>query len=158
MDCSTLDEPWRQGDGVTPGFAVIASSNACAIAGMADEARRFYAVQFHPEVTHTKQGAAILARFAHDICGCGQDWNMADYVDEAVADVRARTGDDEVILGLSGGVDSSVAAALIHRAIGSRLTCVFVDHGLLRLNEAEQVLDTFARNLGVRVVHVDATA
>ncbi len=156
-----LDVWMSHGDKVTalpPGFTLIASSDACAVAAMADEERRFYGVQFHPEVTHTKQGAAILARFAHDICGCGQDWNMADYVDEAVADIRARTGSEEVILGLSGGVDSSVAAALIHRAIGSRLTCVFVDHGLLRLNEAEQVLDTFARNLGVRVVHVDATA
>jgi GMP synthase (glutamine-hydrolysing) len=156
-----LDVWMSHGDKVTalpPGFKLIASSDACAIAAMADEARRFYAVQFHPEVTHTKQGAALLARFAHDICGCGQDWNMADYVTEAVADIRARTGSEEVILGLSGGVDSSVAAALIHRAIGTRLTCVFVDHGLLRLNEAEQVMDTFARNLGVRVVHVDAIA
>ncbi len=113
-------------------------------------------VQFHPEVTHTKQGAAILARFAHDICGCAQDWNMRDYVAEAVAAIRAQVGTEEVILGLSGGVDSSVAAALIHKAIGDQLTCVFVDHGLLRQDEAAQVLDTFARNLGVRVIHVDA--
>jgi GMP synthase (glutamine-hydrolysing) len=155
-----LDVWMSHGDKVTalpPGFKAIGESRACAIAAMADEARRYYGVQFHPEVTHTKQGAAILARFAHEICGCGQDWNMADYVGEAVADIRARTGSEEVILGLSGGVDSSVAAALIHRAIGDRLTCVFVDHGLLRLNEAEQVMDTFARNLGVRVDHVDAT-
>jgi GMP synthase (glutamine-hydrolysing) len=155
-----LDVWMSHGDKVTalpPGFKAIGESPACAIAAMADEARRCYGVQFHPEVTHTKQGAAILARFAHEICGCAQDWNMADYVGEAVADIRARTGDEEVILGLSGGVDSSVAAALIHRAIGDRLTCVFVDHGLLRLNEAEQVMDTFARNLGVRVDHVDAT-
>jgi GMP synthase (glutamine-hydrolysing) len=120
-------------------------------------AGRVYGVQFHPEVTHTKQGKAILARFAHEICGCGTDWNMHDYVGEAVASVRAKVGADEVILGLSGGVDSSVAAALIHRAIGDQLTCVFVDHGLLRLNEAVQVMDTFARNLGVRVIHVDAS-
>jgi len=139
------------------GFVVAASSSACAIAAMADEKRRFYGVQFHPEVTHTKQGAAILARFAHDICGCGHDWNMHDYVSEAVASIRAKVGSDEVLLGLSGGVDSSVAAALLHRAIGDQLTCVFVDHGLLRRNEAEQVLDTFATHLGVRVVHVDAT-
>jgi GMP synthase (glutamine-hydrolysing) len=155
-----LDVWMSHGDKVTalpPGFKVVAESRGAPIAAMADEARRFYGVQFHPEVTHTKQGAAILARFAHDICGCGQDWNMADYVGEAVAAIRAQTGDEEVILGLSGGVDSSVAAALIHRAIGDRLTCVFVDHGLLRLNEAEQVMDTFARNLGVRVDHVDAT-
>jgi GMP synthase (glutamine-hydrolysing) len=115
-------------------------------------------VQFHPEVTHTKQGTAILGRFAHEICGCGRDWNMKDYVAEAVAAVRAQVGADEVVLGLSGGVDSSVAAALIHEAIGDQLTCVFVDNGLLRLSEAEQVMDTFARNLGVRVVHVDAAA
>ena len=125
---------------------------------MADESRRFYAVQFHPEVTHTTQGKAMLARFAHDICGCGHDWNMHDYAEEAVAAVRAQVGDEDVLLGLSGGVDSSVAAALIHRAIGDRLTCVFVDHGLLRLNEAEQVMHTFAQNLGVQVIHVDAAS
>ena len=154
-----LDVWMSHGDKVTalpPGFDAIASSASCAIAGMADPARGFYAVQFHPEVTHTKQGAAILARFAHDICGCAQDWNMRDYVAEAVAAIRAQVGTEEVILGLSGGVDSSVAAALIHKAIGDQLTCVFVDHGLLRQDEAAQVLDTFARNLGVRVIHVDA--
>jgi len=96
---------------------------------MADDGRHFYGVQFHPEVTHTKQGASILARFAHEICGCGRDWNMADYVAEAVATIRAQVGRDEVVLGLSGGVDSSVAAALIHEAIGDQLTCVFVDTG-----------------------------
>ncbi len=155
-----LDVWMSHGDKVSalpPGFKLAGSSKSCAIAAMADEARRFYAVQFHPEVTHTKQGAAILERFAHDICGCGHDWNMADYAGEAVAAIRAQVGDEEVILGLSGGVDSSVAAALIHKAIGARLTCVFVDHGLLRLNEAEQVMATFARNLGVHVIHVDAT-
>ncbi|MEO8976456.1 MAG: glutamine-hydrolyzing GMP synthase, partial [Casimicrobiaceae bacterium] len=154
-----LDVWMSHGDKVTrmpPGFAVIGSSDSCAVAAMADESRRFYAVQFHPEVTHTPQGAAILARFAHDICGCGSDWNMHDYGDEAVARIRAEVGDDEVLLGLSGGVDSSVAAALIQRAIGARLTCVFVDHGMLRLDEAAQVMDTFSRNLGVRVIHVDA--
>jgi GMP synthase (glutamine-hydrolysing) len=154
-----LDVWMSHGDKVTalpPGFSTIASSNACAIAGMADPARGLYAVQFHPEVTHTKQGAAILARFAHDICGCAEDWNMVDYVDEAVVAIRAQVGSERVILGLSGGVDSSVAAALIHKAIGDQLTCVFVDHGLLRQDEATQVLDTFERNLGVRVVHVDA--
>ncbi len=155
-----LDVWMSHGDKVTilpPGFKVIASNAACPIAAMADETRRLYAVQFHPEVTHTRQGRAILARFVHAICGCGEDWNMTDYVDEAVAAVRRAVGTDEVILGLSGGVDSSVAAALIHRAIGEQLTCVFVDHGLLRLNEAAQVMDTFARNLGVRVVHVNAS-
>jgi GMP synthase (glutamine-hydrolysing) len=156
-----LDVWMSHGDHVTrmpEGFRLIGSSASCPIAAMADETRRLYALQFHPEVTHTKQGAAILARFAHEICGCGEDWNMHDYVTEAVAGVRAEVGADRVILGLSGGVDSSVAAALIHRAIGEALTCVFVDHGLLRQNEAEQVLDTFASHLGVRVIHVDATS
>ncbi len=138
------------------GFKLIGSSDACAVAAMADEARNFYGVQFHPEVTHTTQGSAILARFAHEICGCGYDWNMQNFVAGAVASIRTQVGDDEVLLGLSGGVDSSVAAALIHHAIGERLTCVFVDHGLLRLHEAEQVMQTFAQNLGVRVIHVDA--
>ncbi len=156
-----LDVWMSHGDKVTelpPGFKVIASNEACAIAAMADENRRLYATQFHLEVTHTRQGANILARFAHEICGCGHDWNMKDYRTEAVAAIRAQVGNDQVILGLSGGVDSSVAAALIFEAIGSQLTCVFVDHGLLRLAEAEQVMETFARNLGVKVMHVDASS
>jgi len=156
-----LDVWMSHGDKVTvlpPGFSVIASNEATPIAGMADEARRFYAVQFHPEVTHTYQGKALLGRFVHDICGCGQDWNMPDYINEAVEKIRAQVGQEEVILGLSGGVDSSVAAALLHRAIGAQLTCVFVDNGLLRLNEAEQVMEAFAKNLGVKVIHVDASA
>ncbi|MEO0314796.1 MAG: glutamine-hydrolyzing synthase [Pseudomonadota bacterium] len=140
-----------------PGFKLMASTDSCPVAGMADEERRLYAVQFHPEVTHTLQGAAILGRFVHEICGCQSDWNMPDYVSEAVEAIRQQVGSDEVILGLSGGVDSSVAAALIHRAIGDQLTCVFVDHGLLRLNEGQMVMDMFAKNLGVRVIHVDAT-
>jgi GMP synthase (glutamine-hydrolysing) len=155
-----LDVWMSHGDRVTelpPGFKVIASNAATPLAGMADEEHKFYGVQFHPEVTHTLQGKAILQRFVHDICGCGSDWNMPDYVEEAVGRIRSEVGNDEVILGLSGGVDSSVAAALIHKAIGDQLTCVFVDTGLLRLNEAEQVMATFARNLGVRVIHVDAT-
>ncbi|WP_323018088.1 glutamine-hydrolyzing GMP synthase [Castellaniella sp.] len=148
------------GDRVTalpPGFVRMASTPSCDIAGMADEARGFYAVQFHPEVTHTVQGQAILQRFVTEICGCAGDWNMPDYVTEAVARIREQVGADEVILGLSGGVDSSVAAALIHKAIGDQLTCVFVDHGLLRLNEAKQVMDTMSRHLGIRVIHVDAS-
>ena len=155
-----LDVWMSHGDKVTglpAGFSVIAGNSSTPIAGMADEARRFYAVQFHPEVTHTARGKDIIARFVHDICGCGRDWNMPDYVVEALAKVRAQVGKDEVILGLSGGVDSSVVAALLHKAIGDQLTCVFVDNGLLRLNEAEQVMETFARNLGVKVIHVDAT-
>ena len=156
-----LDVWMSHGDKVTalaPGFKVIAGNESTPIAGMADEARGFYGVQFHPEVTHTLQGKAIIARFVLDICGCSGDWNMPDYIGEAVARIREQVGREEVILGLSGGVDSSVAAALIHRAIGDQLTCVFVDNGLLRLNEAEQVMKTFARSLGVKVVHVDASA
>ncbi|HXF65535.1 MAG TPA: glutamine-hydrolyzing GMP synthase [Burkholderiales bacterium] len=156
-----LDVWMSHGDRVTelpPGFEVIASSADCPIAGMADESRRFYGVQFHPEVTHTRQGRAILERFVRKICGLRGDWNMPDYIGEAVAHIRSEVGSEEVVLGLSGGVDSSVAAALIHRAIGAQLTCIFVDHGLLRLNEAEQVLDILSRSLGVKVVHVDASA
>ena len=155
-----IDVWMSHGDKVTalpPGFSVIASNAATPIAGMADEARHFYALQFHPEVTHTYQGKAMLNHFVHDICGCEQDWNMPDYVKEAVEKIRTQVGKEEVILGLSGGVDSSVAAALIHRAIGDQLTCVFVDNGLLRLNEAVQVMQTFAENLGVKVIHVDAS-
>ena len=155
-----LDVWMSHGDKVTelpPGFRVIAENAATPIAGMADETRKFYGLQFHPEVTHTLQGRAIIERFVHDICGCGNDWNMPDYVEEAVGRVRSEVGSDEVILGLSGGVDSSVVAALLHRAIGPQLTCVFVDNGLLRLNEAEQVMKTFADNLGVKVIHVDAS-
>ncbi len=156
-----LDVWMSHGDKVTAmpsGFKVIADNAATPIAGMADEARHFYGVQFHPEVTHTLQGKALIQRFVHDICGCGSDWNMPDYVEEAIGKVRSEVGADEVILGLSGGVDSSVVAALLHRAIGTQLTCVFVDNGLLRLNEAEQVMETFAKNLGVKVIHVDATS
>ena len=154
-----LDVWMSHGDKVIampPGFKVIASNAACPIAGMADEARRFYALQFHPEVTHTRQGGAIYNRFVHEICGCGRDWNMPDYVDEAIGRIRSEVGKEEVLLGLSGGVDSAVAATLIHRAIGKQLTCVFVDNGLLRLNEGEQVMQTFAKNLGVKVIPVDA--
>jgi len=156
-----LDVWMSHGDKVTAmpaGFRLMASTGNCPIAGMADETRRFYGVQFHPEVTHTKQGKSILERFVHQICGCGTDWSMPDYVSEAVASIRSQVGRDEVLLGLSGGVDSSVAAALIHRAIGAQLTCVFVDHGLLRLGEAEQVMHTFAQHMHLKVIHVDAAA
>ncbi len=149
------------GDKVTelpPGFRLMASTESCQIAGMADEARGYYGVQFHPEVTHTLQGAALLQRFVLGICGAKADWVMRDHVAEAVAGIREQVGSDEVILGLSGGVDSSVAAALIHRAIGDQLTCVFVDHGLLRLNEAKLVMDMFVGRLHARVLHVDASA
>ena len=148
------------GDKVTelpPGFKLMASTDSCPIAGMADEARHFYGVQFHPEVTHTVQGRALLERFVLDICGTRPDWVMRDHIEEAVQKIRDQVGDEEVILGLSGGVDSSVAAALIHRAIGDQLTCVFVDHGLLRLNEGDMVMDMFAGKLHAKVVRVDAS-
>ena len=149
------------GDKVTtlpPGFRLMASTPNCPIAGMADESRGYYGVQFHPEVTHTVKGRELLNRFVLEICKARPDWVMRDHVAEAVAAIRAQVGAEEVILGLSGGVDSSVAAALIHRAIGDQLTCVFVDHGLLRLNEARLVMDMFAGRLHAKVLHVDASA
>src|SRR5688572_5554765 len=154
-----LDVWMSHGDKVTqmpPGFKLIASNDSCPIAGMADESRRFYAVQFHPEVTHTKQGRAIYTRFVHEICGAGPSWNMPQFIPQAVARIREQVGKDEVILGLSGGVDSAVAAALIHKGIGDQLACIFVDTGLLRLHEGDQVMETFARHLGVRVDRVNA--
>ena len=155
-----LDVWMSHGDKVTElpaGFKLIAETPSCPIAAMADEDKRFYGVQFHPEVTHTRKGSEILHRFVLHICNARPSWTMPNYIDEAVKKIRAQVGDEEVILGLSGGVDSSVAAALIHRAIGEQLTCVFVDHGLLRLNEGEMVMDMFARNLGVKVIQVDAS-
>jgi GMP synthase (glutamine-hydrolysing) len=148
------------GDKVTElpaGFKLMASTPSCPIAGMANEEKGYYAVQFHPEVTHTLQGTALLTRFVREVCAAKGDWIMGDYIAEAVAKIREQVGDEEVILGLSGGVDSSVAAALIHRAIGDQLTCVFVDHGLLRLNEAQMVMEMFAGKLHAKVVHVDAS-
>jgi GMP synthase (glutamine-hydrolysing) len=155
-----LDVWMSHGDKVTelpPGFKLMASTESCPIAGMADEARKFYGVQFHPEVTHTRQGRAILERFVLAICGARPDWVMHDHVAEAVELIRKQVGDEEVILGLSGGVDSSVAAALIHRAIGEQLTCVFVDHGLMRLNEGDIVMEMFAGKLHAKVIRVDAS-
>jgi GMP synthase (glutamine-hydrolysing) len=149
------------GDKVTklpPGFKLMASTPSCPIAGMADESRGYYGVQFHPEVTHTAQGRELLNRFVLGIAKAKPDWVMGNYIDEAVARIREQVGDEEVILGLSGGVDSSVVAALIHRAIGDQLTCVFVDHGLLRLNEGAMVMEMFAGRLHAKVVHVDASA
>ena len=148
------------GDKVTqlpPGFKLMASTPSCPIAGMADESRGYYAVQFHPEVTHTVKGRELLNRFVLDIAKAKPDWVMGDYITEAVARIREQVGKEEVILGLSGGVDSSVAAALIHRAIGDQLTCVFVDHGLLRLNEGDMVMDMFAGRLHAKVIRVDAS-
>ena len=154
-----LDVWMSHGDQVNElpsGFKVIASNPSTPITAMADESRKLYGLQFHPEVTHTPQGKRIIERFVHDICGVGRDWNMPDYAEEAVTKIRAQVGKEDVILGLSGGVDSAVTAALLHRAIDRQLTCVFVDNGLLRLNEAEQVMNTFAHHLGVKVIHVDA--
>lgn len=147
------------GDKVTqipPGFEVMCSTPSCPIAGMCDERRGFYAVQFHPEVTHTVKGRDLLNRFVLDICGAEPSWIMGDYAKEAVQKIREQVGDEEVILGLSGGVDSSVAAALIHEAIGDQLTCVFVDNGLLRKNERQQVEETFQKNMGLKLIVVDA--
>jgi GMP synthase (glutamine-hydrolysing) len=155
-------EVWMShGDKVTrlpDGFKLMASTPSCPIAGIADEARGYYGVQFHPEVTHTVQGRALLERFVLKIAGATPDWVMHDHVEIAVQRIREQVGDEEVILGLSGGVDSSVAAALIHRAIGDQLTCVFVDHGLLRLDEGKMVMEMFAGRLHAKVIHVDASA
>ncbi|NBR17988.1 MAG: glutamine-hydrolyzing GMP synthase, partial [Gammaproteobacteria bacterium] len=154
-----LDVWMSHGDRVVelpPGFTAIASTPDLPIGGMADETRRFYALQFHPEVTHTRQGTRIYERFLHEICGCAASWTPGNIIDDAIERVRAQVGKSRVLLGLSGGVDSSVVAALLHKAIGDQLVCVFVDHGLLRHREGDAVMDIFARNLGVRVIRVNA--
>jgi len=138
------------------GFVISGRSANSPLAAMEDTSRKYYGVQFHPEVTHTPQGQAIIERFVRDICGCPGDWTSANIVADAIATVRARVGAGRVLLGLSGGVDSSVVAALLHEAIGDQLICVFVDHGLLRHHEGDQVMETFARHLGVNVIRVDA--
>ena len=145
-------------DALPPGFVPIGASANAPLAAMADESRRFYAVQFHPEVTHTLQGARIIERFVREICGCEARWEPGNIIADAIARVREQVGGDKVLLGLSGGVDSSVVAALLHRAIGGQLVCVFVDHGLLRAGEGDQVMATLGENMGVRVVRVDAEA
>ncbi len=158
-DNGSLSVWMSHGDRVTelpPGFAVIGSSTHAPIAAMANEERRIYGLQFHPEVTHTEGGSEILAKFAHTICGCGREWTPENIIDDAIRQVREQVGDGKVLLGLSGGVDSSVVAALLNKAIGDQLVCVFVDNGLLRLNEGAQVMDTFAKNLGVRVIRANA--
>ena len=147
------------GDKVTElpsGFKTIASSDNAPLCAIADEQRNFYGVQFHPEVTHSEFGEKLLSRFVHQICDCGNQWSASNIIDDAIQQARKKVGDDHVILGLSGGVDSSVVAALLHRAIGDQLTCIFVDNGLLRLNEGDQVMETFANNMGVRVIRIDA--
>ena len=154
-----LDVWMSHGDKVTvlpQGFAVTASTPSCPIAAMSDESKHFYGVQFHPEVTHTHQGGRMLERFIRDICGCDALWTPANIVADSIERIRAQVGDDQVLLGLSGGVDSSVVAALLHKAIGAKLTCVFVDNGLLRKNEGDQVMAMFAKNMGVRVIRVDS--
>ena len=154
-----LDVWMSHGDHVNalpPGFKALASTDNAPLAAMADEKRQFYALQFHPEVTHTLQGLEILRRFVHDIAGCTSSWRTSQIIEEGLARVRTQVGRDRVLLGLSGGVDSSVVAALLHRAIGTQLTCVFVDHGLLRLGEGDQVMSTFAEHMGVKVIRVNA--
>ncbi|WP_212631693.1 glutamine-hydrolyzing GMP synthase [Pseudomonas sp. KB-10] len=154
-----LDVWMSHGDKVTrlpEGFHILASTPSCPIAAMCDDTRHYYGVQFHPEVTHTKQGGRILSRFVLEISGCEALWTPANIVEDAVAAVRAQVGDANVLLGLSGGVDSSVVAALLHKAIGDQLTCVFVDNGLLRLHEGDQVMAMFAENMGVKVIRANA--
>ena len=143
-------------DALPPGFLASASTATIPYAAMSDERRRFYGVQFHPEVTHTTQGARLLERFVREIAGSDALWTVGNIIEDAIARVRAQVGGGKVLLGLSGGVDSSVVAAVLQRAIGEQLTCVFVDHGLLRLGEGDQVMSTFAQHLGVRVIRVDA--
>jgi GMP synthase (glutamine-hydrolysing) len=159
QDRRVLDVWMSHGDRVSavpPGFKVIAASDNAPLAAMADESRRLYGLQFHPEVTHTLQGGEILRRFVREIAGCSAGWATRNIIDDSVARIRTQVGRDHVLLGLSGGVDSSVLAALLHQAIGAQLTCVFVDHGLLRLGEGDQVMATFAEHMGVKVIRVDA--
>ncbi len=142
--------------GLPDGFSAVASSGNAPLAAMADDSRRYYGIQFHPEVTHTRSGQQIIERFVHDICGCANEWNPGNIIARDIENIRARVGDGKVLLGLSGGVDSSVVAALLHEALGDQLVCVFVDHGLLRLHEGDQVMQVFAENLGVNVIRVNA--
>ena len=154
-----LDVWMSHGDKVSeipPGFVKVAQTDSCPFAAMANEEKRFYGVQFHPEVTHTRQGERLLSHFALNICGLQKLWTPDAIIEDAIARIKEKVGDDEVILGLSGGGDSSVVAMLIHRAIGSKLTCVFVDNGLLRLNEGQQVMDMFGDHFGLNIIKVDA--
>jgi GMP synthase (glutamine-hydrolysing) len=154
-----LDVWMSHGDKVVdlpPGFETVGSTDSAPIAAMADDGRGFYGIQFHPEVTHTAQGKRILERFVHDICGCEEAWTPENIIRDSIDRARKQVADGHVILGLSGGVDSSVVAALLHRAVGEQLTCIFVDTGMLRYDEPKQVMATFARHMGVRVIKVDA--
>ena len=167
-DCENLlkglgpdEECWMShGDrveAVPPGFKVIASTELAPVAAMANEERKLFAVQFHPEVVHTPKGTEVLKSFLTDICGCSGSWNMGSFLEESVKDIRQRVGNRQVLCALSGGVDSSVAAVLVHRAVADNLTCVFVDHGLLRKDEARQVVDTFQNQFNIKLIHVDAS-
>ena len=154
-----LDVWMSHGDRVTElpeNFVKICSTENAPLAGMADEERQYYGIQFHPEVTHTTQGVKVLARFVREICGCDALWNPSNIIGDSINQMKDQIGDGKVVLGLSGGVDSSVVAALLHKAIGDRLTCIFVDNGLLRLNEGDEVMSTFAEHMGVKVIRVDA--
>lgn len=143
---------------VPDGFVTTATSTNCPISAMADDQRKFYGIQFHAEVRNTQYGEQILRHFAFDVCGADANWNMSDFIEDQVAAIRAEVGDQQVLLGLSGGVDSSVVAALLNKAIGDQLTCIFVDHGLLRKNEADQVMDSLGKGLGVKIIKVDAAS
>ena len=167
--CALFDGLWAPGekhqvwmshgdrvDAIPPGFKVVATSDGAPFAATADEARRYYGVQFHPEVVHTPDGGKLIANFVRHVCGLSGDWSMGAFRDAKIAEIRAQVGDGRVICGLSGGVDSAVAAVLIHEAIGAQLTCVFVDHGLMRANEASQVVSLFRNSYNIPLVHVDA--
>ncbi|MBT5032597.1 MAG: glutamine-hydrolyzing GMP synthase [Proteobacteria bacterium] len=159
LETGEMDVWMSHGDRVNrlpDGFQVVGRSQNAPLAAIADPQRQFYGLQFHPEVTHTQDGDKVLGRFVHDVCGCTADWNAGNIIEASIAQVREQAGDDNVILGLSGGVDSSVVAAMLHKAIGKQLTCIFVDNGLLRLHEGDQVMETFARHMGVKVIRVDA--
>jgi GMP synthase (glutamine-hydrolysing) len=145
-------------DALPPGFRIVAQSDGAPFAATADDERKYYGVQFHPEVVHTPDGAKLIANFVRHVCGLAGDWTMAEFRDTKIAEIREQVGNGRVICGLSGGVDSAVAAVLIHEAIGEQLTCVFVDHGLMRTNEAEQVVSLFRGHYNIPLVHVDAEA
>ncbi|MDO4441416.1 MAG: glutamine-hydrolyzing GMP synthase [Moraxella sp.] len=159
-DTADQSQVWMShGDKVTKladGFTVTSSTPSCPFASASDENRRFYGVQFHPEVTHSEKGEQLISNFVHGICGCGNAWNSDNIIELRIKQLQEQIGDNQVLLGLSGGVDSSVVAALLHRAIGDKLTCVFVDNGLLRLNEGDQVMEMFAKNMGIKVIRADA--
>ncbi|WP_435931702.1 glutamine-hydrolyzing GMP synthase [Moraxella bovoculi] len=159
-DANNQSQVWMShGDKVSrlpEGFVTTSSTPSCPYASASDETRGFYGVQFHPEVTHTEKGVEFISNFVHDICGCGNAWNSENIIEMRIAQLKEQIGDEKVLLGLSGGVDSSVVAALLHKAIGDQLTCVFVDNGLLRLNEGDQVMQMFAENMGIRVIRADS--